>query len=79
VSTTKDAGDPFTTGVVSDEYRAVAGGIPGLVPNQTNWFYLLTASSAISAMPFTTHTKSGTQSEAVYYSPRYLFIRPSAT
>ena len=74
-----DAGDPFTTGVVNDFYTSKVGGFPQVVPNQTNRFYLLTASSADSTKPFTTHTKSGTQAVTVNYWPRYLFVRPSAT
>lgn len=53
----------------------VSGGFISLVPNQINRIYWIRYNTYLSL----TFSKTVTSSLTVYYWPRYLFIRPSAT
>ena len=55
------------------------GGWFELIPNQTNRFIWIRATYSSGADTYTGITKANTSSLTVYYWPRYIFIRPSAT
>lgn len=56
----------------------LSGGFPKLLPNQINRFYLYLFNTPAVAGTFELQ-KSDTAAITLYYYPRYLFIRPSAT
>jgi len=63
------------TAQVSNVQATAGGGIPDLVPNQTNRFLFL-ESDGVSGQNI---VKANTSSFTLNYWPRYLFVRPSAT
>lgn len=67
-------GDLFSTGT-RETYAPdrVMGGLPSLIPNQTNRIFYIRHDASAGC------DKSLTSTVTVYYMPRYLFIRPSAT
>lgn len=59
----------------SKDLGVVAGGFISLVPNQTNRVYWIKYNTYLTY----DFAKADTSSLTVYYWPRYIFIRPSAT
>ena len=75
---TENGVDPFlATSSIVAWWFAVTGGFPALVPNQTNRvFYVIGAHTAGVGNVI---AKADVGTVSLYYWPRYLFVRPSAT
>lgn len=70
-------GDPFAgTAGYASAVKGASGGFPGVVPNQTNRFILLTGESPAAGI---VTSKSTSEALTFHYWPRYLYIRPSAS
>lgn len=77
---TKEAGVSLVTGGANiGALGEQVGGWFELIPNQTNRFIWIRATYSSGADTYTGITKANTSSLTVYYWPRYIFIRPSAT